>query len=62
MNYGILSDNILLKDLLKRSVINPVMVLNSELKRFGATFNENVIRAVAISQKYSGYMSRKVAS
>ncbi len=56
--YGSLDTNITLSELLRRPALNPVKVLESELLEFGLTFNYDVIRFVAIENKYSGYIVR----
>lgn len=57
--YGELdSPMIKLTELLKRSKVDPIKALQQECRRFGASFNEAVIRAVAVSQKYEGYILR----
>ena len=56
--YGTLENNISLKELLKRPSLNPVAVLRHETLRLGADFNLDVIRTVAISAKYEGYIDR----
>lgn len=57
-NYGKIDEVIRLSDLLKRSGLNPVEVLEKELEKFGAFFLSEVIYSVAISCKYSGYIKR----
>ncbi len=52
--------NISLKELLKRPNINPVKLLKFECLRFGSCFHDDVIRTVAISSKYEGYIDRSV--
>ena len=59
-NYGPLDINISFKELLKRPDNSPVDVLDRETKRFGIRFNVDVIRTVAISVKYEGYIDRAV--
>jgi tRNA uridine 5-carboxymethylaminomethyl modification enzyme len=56
--YGNLTSNTTMEELLKRSHLNPVKVLSNELTRLGAKFQPDVIRAVAISLKYAGYIER----
>ena len=60
MNYGTLRDKILLDFLLKRSHVDPVAALNTELDRSGrkSPFMAEVVRAVAISKKYHDYIER----
>ncbi|MBL6988976.1 MAG: tRNA uridine-5-carboxymethylaminomethyl(34) synthesis enzyme MnmG [Bacteriovoracaceae bacterium] len=58
MNYGPLEENITLKELVCRSKLEAVEVLKGELDQFGAKFDEKVIKAVAISCKYEGYINR----
>ncbi len=59
-NYGSLETNISLRELLKRPNINPVVLLQCECLKFGSSFNFDVIRTVAISAKYEGYIDRSV--
>jgi tRNA uridine 5-carboxymethylaminomethyl modification enzyme len=59
-NYGSLENNISLKELLRRPNINPIKVLEAESLRMGASFNLDVIRTVAISSKYEGYIDRAI--
>jgi tRNA uridine 5-carboxymethylaminomethyl modification enzyme len=59
-NYGPLDINISFKELLKRPDNSPVTVLDRETKRFGISFNIDVIRTVAISVKYEGYIDRAI--
>ncbi len=56
--YGDLRENIKLEELLKRSHLDPVKTLIQELKNFGADFHPQVVRTVAISTRYSGYIER----
>ena len=56
--YGPLDTNITLSELIKRPENNPVEVLDFELKRMGALFSYDVVRCVAISNKYEGYVIR----
>ena len=56
--YGSLETNISLKELLRRPNINPIETLKSETENMGASFNLDVIRTVAISAKYEGYIDR----
>lgn len=57
-NYGSLETNISLKELLKRPNLNPIDTLKAETLRLGADFNTDVVRTVAISAKYEGYIDR----
>ena len=57
-NYGPLDINIGFKELLKRPENNPVEVLQRELTKLGASFDVDVVRTVAISVKYEGYIDR----
>lgn len=57
-SYGPLNTNITLAELSKRAHLNPVEVLMSELATNMMAFDENVIRTVAISLKYEGYIDR----
>ena len=56
--YGSLETNISLKELLRRPNLNPIETLKSETEIMGASFNPDVIRTVAISAKYEGYIDR----
>ena len=61
MNYGAFRDKIMLDSLLKRSHVDPVEVLNNELKKShnaATPFMSEVVRAVAISKKYQDYIDR----
>lgn len=59
-SYGPLDINISFKELLKRPDNSPVTVLDRETKRFGIGFSIDVVRTVAISVKYEGYIDRAV--
>jgi tRNA uridine 5-carboxymethylaminomethyl modification enzyme len=59
-NYGPLEVNISFKELLKRPENNPVQVLERETLRLGVAFDFDVLRTVAISVKYEGYIDRAV--
>ena len=56
--YGSLETNISLKELLRRPNLNPIETLKAETEFMGARFNPDVIRTVAISAKYEGYIDR----
>ncbi|MCP4913758.1 MAG: tRNA uridine-5-carboxymethylaminomethyl(34) synthesis enzyme MnmG [Oligoflexia bacterium] len=56
--YGNLPQNISYEDLLKRSQVDPVSALETELSRIGACFSKNVIKTLAIEFKYRGYIQR----
>jgi tRNA uridine 5-carboxymethylaminomethyl modification enzyme len=56
--YGTLTSIITLADLIRRPQLNPVTVLNAELTKLGLKFLPEVIFAVAISEKYKGYIKR----
>ncbi len=58
MGYGEIDKNITLAELMKRSKLNPIIVLENETLRHGTIFMEDVLRAVAISTKYEGYITR----
>jgi tRNA uridine 5-carboxymethylaminomethyl modification enzyme len=58
--YGPLDINISFKELLKRPDNNPVDVLTRETLRLGISFSPDVVRTVAISVKYEGYIDRAV--
>lgn len=57
-NYGPLESNITLKELIKRPNLDPVKTLLFEAESRGLRFNLDVIRTVAISTKYEGYIDR----
>lgn len=57
-NYGPLGTNISLKELIKRSHLDPVKTLMTEVTQLGAVFLPGVIRSVAITAKYEGYVNR----
>lgn len=59
-SYGPLDINISFKELLKRPDNSPVVVLDRETKRLGVSFSLDVVRTVAISVKYEGYIDRAV--
>lgn len=59
-SYGSLETNISLKELLRRPNLNPITVLAQETLRMGAEFSSDVIRTVAISAKYEGYIDRAI--
>lgn len=56
--YGNLENNMLLADLLKRANLDPVITLEKEIAFFGAKFSYDVLKTVAISIKYEGYIER----
>lgn len=60
LGYGPLEINISFKELLKRPDSNPISVLNNETRRLGVEFSFDVVRTVAISTKYEGYIDRAV--
>lgn len=57
-NYGTFAPNLTLSELLKRSFLDPVVVLTNELLRAGIVIDSRVIRTAAISNKYAGYIDR----
>jgi len=57
-NYGPLTENILLRDLLVRSQLDPVLTLSNELKHSSISCSTWNIRSSAITEKYSGYIQR----
>lgn len=59
-SYGPLDINISFKELLKRPDNSPVVVLDRETRRLGISFSLDVVRTVAISVKYEGYIDRAV--
>jgi tRNA uridine 5-carboxymethylaminomethyl modification enzyme len=59
-HYGPLDNNISFKELLKRPDNSPVTVLKAETERLGVIFDFDVIRTVAISTKYEGYIDRSI--
>ncbi|OUR92940.1 tRNA uridine-5-carboxymethylaminomethyl(34) synthesis enzyme MnmG [Halobacteriovorax marinus] len=58
VGYGELSKNISFDELVSRSQINPVELLERELAKRGAKFSSDVIYSCAISIKYEGYINR----
>lgn len=58
--YGPLDNNISFKELLKRPENSPIAVLEAETERLGVVFDFDVVRTVAISTKYEGYIDRSV--
>lgn len=58
VGYGELSKNITLSELVSRSQIDPVELLERELLKRGATFSSEVVYGCAISIKYEGYINR----
>lgn len=59
--YGKIEENITLEELIKRSHLNPEVVLADELGRMGLAFFSQVISDIANSLKYEGYLDRSVA-
>jgi tRNA uridine 5-carboxymethylaminomethyl modification enzyme len=57
-NFGSLNTNILLAELMRRPELSPIDVLQIALSENGITVDERIVRAVAISTKYSGYIKR----
>lgn len=58
MNYGSLKEITTLAELIRRPQLDPIEVLKNELDQLGLSFFPAVIQAVAISEKYSGYIKR----
>jgi tRNA uridine 5-carboxymethylaminomethyl modification enzyme len=59
LKYGLtLTKRLNISEFLKQSVVNPIELLGEIVKEFGFTFDKRVVNAVAISQKYSGYIDR----
>jgi tRNA uridine 5-carboxymethylaminomethyl modification enzyme len=58
MKYGPLTGNTQLSELLKRTEIDPAIVLRKECENLGASFSIDVIKCVAISKKYEGLVNR----
>jgi tRNA uridine 5-carboxymethylaminomethyl modification enzyme len=58
--YGTLENNISFKELLRRPNLNPVLTLEAECLRMGASFNLDVVRTVAVGAKYEGYIDRAI--
>lgn len=56
--FGKLESNISFSELLKRSQLDPIKTLEKELDYLGLYFSADVMRAVAISTKYEGYINR----
>lgn len=59
LGLGGLKEKINLSEILKRSHINPVEILASILKRSGLTADLRLVRTVAITIKYRGYIARE---
>ncbi len=57
-NYGPLENNTTLKELIKRSDLDPIKTLFFEADMRGLAFSYDVIRSVAIATKYEGYIDR----
>jgi tRNA uridine 5-carboxymethylaminomethyl modification enzyme len=60
-SYGPIDTNISLAELIKRPCNDPVETLLKEINRMGAAFSYDVVRCVAISNKYQGYVVRMSA-
>jgi len=58
LGYGNLPANIWLSELVKRPNIDPVQVIEEELRFLGASFRQECMRTIAISKKYEGYVNR----
>ncbi|MBT3584355.1 MAG: tRNA uridine-5-carboxymethylaminomethyl(34) synthesis enzyme MnmG [Halobacteriovoraceae bacterium] len=58
MAYGELTSNIFLEELLKRAHLNPIETLNNECLARGLSFDPLIVKGVAISLKYDGYIKR----
>ncbi len=59
--YGDIFEKVSLLELLRRSSIDPVQVLTTELAENDLSFHPDIIAAVAITIKYEGYISRNFA-
>ena len=57
-NYGSLSSLVTLGELIRRPNLDPVDVLSFEIEKIGLKFLPATIFAVAVSEKYSGYIKR----
>lgn len=53
-----LTKRISLSELLKQAWLNPIEVLNHVLREFELTFDQDIVRMVAIEKKYAGYIKR----
>lgn len=58
LNLGEIKENTTLRDVLRRSQLDPVESLLAILARFGLSFSLTAVREVAISTKYEGYIQR----
>jgi tRNA uridine 5-carboxymethylaminomethyl modification enzyme len=47
-----------LKELLRQSWVDPIVLLNHVLSEYGLYFRDDVVKNVAISAKYEGYINR----
>lgn len=59
LGLGSIKEKISLAEVLQRSQVDPVVKLNELLKRSGMNFSNALVRAVAISVKYRGYIERE---
>lgn len=57
-NYGIFDARISLSELLKRAHLDPVKTLLNELNEKKVKIEYKILKAVAISQKYKGYIDK----
>lgn len=58
LNLGEINENVTLREVLRRSQLNPVEALTGILAHHGLAFGMSVVREVAISTKYEGYIQR----
>ena len=58
MEYGDITKNIFMDELIRRGHLDPVATLEKELSFCGASFDSEVVYTVAISLKYEGYINR----
>jgi tRNA uridine 5-carboxymethylaminomethyl modification enzyme len=52
------SDRLTISEILRQATVNPVIALSEITNQFGLFINYDVIRSVAISKKYEGYIKR----
>ncbi len=58
LNLGEIKENVTLREVLRRSQLDPVQALEQILTYFGLSYPINIIRNVAINTKYEGYIQR----
>lgn len=59
LSFGGLKEKISLSEVLQRSSVDPVMALEKYFCRVGLSFSSRVVRTVAITIKYRGYINRE---